>query len=69
MSYQLDFSDTATKDIKSFRKSGDKILLKKLNRLLVEIIEQPPLPRDFISWLTEAQLLSSKNTNILQSKH
>nr|WP_299204572.1 Txe/YoeB family addiction module toxin [uncultured Brumimicrobium sp.] len=41
MSYQLDFSDTATKDIKSFRKSGDKVLLKKLNRLLVEIIEHP----------------------------
>ncbi|RFC54973.1 Txe/YoeB family addiction module toxin [Brumimicrobium aurantiacum] len=41
MSYQLDISDTATKDIKYYRKSGDKVLLKKLNHLLLEIIEHP----------------------------
>lgn len=41
MSYLLDLSDTATKEIKVFRKSGNKTLLKKLNRLLIEIIEHP----------------------------
>ncbi|MGM0478788.1 MAG: Txe/YoeB family addiction module toxin [Bacteroidota bacterium] len=41
MSFQLDFSDVATKDVKAFKKNGDKVLLKKLNRLLLEIIDHP----------------------------
>jgi toxin YoeB len=41
MNYQLDLSDTATKEVKAFKKSGNKALLKKINRLLIEIIDNP----------------------------
>ena len=41
MSYQLDLSDTAKKDINAFKKSGNKNILKKINRLLSEIIDHP----------------------------
>lgn len=41
MSYQLDFSTTAIKDIKAFNKSGNKSILVKINHLLIEITEHP----------------------------
>ena len=41
MSYKLDFSKTADKDINSFKKSGNKAFLKKVNQLLLEIINHP----------------------------
>ncbi|MEX2484414.1 MAG: Txe/YoeB family addiction module toxin [Brumimicrobium sp.] len=41
MNYRLDISNLATDQIKDYKKSGNKIILKKLNRLLSEIIEHP----------------------------
>lgn len=41
MSYHLDFTDKAKKDIAFFKKSGNKSVLKKLFVLLDEIAEQP----------------------------
>ena len=41
MSYQLTFTDIAKKDIELFKKSGDKSILKKLHKLLIEISEHP----------------------------
>ena len=40
MSYQLTFTDIAKEDIEFFRKSGDKSILKKLHKLLIEISER-----------------------------
>jgi toxin YoeB len=41
MSYHLDFTDSANKDITFFKKSGNKAILKKLFLLLDEITEHP----------------------------
>jgi len=41
MSYHLDFTDSAKKDIAFFKKSGNKAILKKLFLLLNEIAEHP----------------------------
>ncbi|MCP4456496.1 MAG: Txe/YoeB family addiction module toxin [Cytophagales bacterium] len=41
MSYTLDFSKTALKDIKKHKKSGDKPTLKKIEKLLNELLEHP----------------------------
>lgn len=41
MSYHLDFTAQAKKDIAFFKKSGDKAVLKKLFVLLEEVSEQP----------------------------
>lgn len=41
MSYTLQFSKTALDDIKKHKKSGDKPTLKKLEKLLNELIEHP----------------------------
>ena len=41
MSYHLDFTDSAKKDISFFKKSGNKAILKKLFLLLTEISEHP----------------------------
>jgi toxin YoeB len=43
MSYQLTFTDIAKKDIELFKKSGDKSILKKLHKLLIEISEHPTI--------------------------
>jgi toxin YoeB len=41
MSYILEFSDIALADIKKHKKSGDKVVLKKLEKLLNELMEHP----------------------------
>jgi len=41
MGYVLDFTDKAKEDVEFFKKSGDKIVLKKVNSLLEEIIHTP----------------------------
>lgn len=41
MSYTLDFSKTALKDIEKHKKSGDKPTLKKIAKLLHERMEHP----------------------------
>ena len=43
MSYQLTFTDIAKKDIELFKKSGDKSILKKLHKLIIEISEHPTM--------------------------
>ncbi|GJM63605.1 Txe/YoeB family addiction module toxin [Persicobacter diffluens] len=41
MSYTLEFSKTALADIEKHKKSGDKALLKKIAKLLNELLEHP----------------------------
>ena len=41
MGYVLDFTDKAKEDVEFFKKSGDKIVLKKVNSLLEEILDTP----------------------------
>jgi toxin YoeB len=41
MSYDLKFTPTALTDVEFHKKSGDKVLLKKLNVLLIELVEHP----------------------------
>ncbi len=41
MSYALDFSKKALEDIDKYKKSGDKSTLKKLQKLLNELMEHP----------------------------
>ncbi|MBX3162915.1 MAG: Txe/YoeB family addiction module toxin [Bacteroidetes bacterium] len=41
MSYRLDFTKQANNDIDFHKKSGNKVVLKKLHVLLEEITEQP----------------------------
>lgn len=41
MSYTLDFSKTALADIDKHKKSGDKAILRKIERLLNELMEHP----------------------------
>jgi toxin YoeB len=41
MSYTLEFSKTALEDINKHKKSGDKSTLKKIEKLLNELLEHP----------------------------
>ncbi len=41
MSYVLEFSDIALADIKKHKKSGDKAVLKKIEKLLNELMMHP----------------------------
>lgn len=41
MSYTLEFSRTALDDIEKHKKSGDKSVLKKIEKLLNELMEHP----------------------------
>lgn len=41
MSYALDFSKTALEDIEKHKKSADKSALKKIEKLLNELLEHP----------------------------
>jgi toxin YoeB len=41
MTYTLEFSETALSDIKKHKKSGDKATLKKIEKLLNELMEHP----------------------------
>ena len=41
MSYSLEFSKIAIEDIKNHKKSGDKVILKKIEKLLNELMEHP----------------------------
>ncbi len=41
MSYKLEFSKTALEDIEKHKKVGDKSILKKLQKLLTELMEHP----------------------------
>ena len=41
MSYLLRFSPQATEDIKLHKKSGNKLILKKISSLLKELTESP----------------------------
>ncbi len=41
MSYTLDFSETALSDIEKHKKSGDKSVLIKIQKLLTELLEHP----------------------------
>ena len=41
MSYTLVFSEIALADIKKHKKSGDKVVLKKIEKLLNKLIEHP----------------------------
>lgn len=43
MSFEVVFTHEAVKDIERHKKSGDKILLNKLNKLLDELEEHPEL--------------------------
>ncbi|MDP4274876.1 MAG: Txe/YoeB family addiction module toxin [Bacteroidota bacterium] len=41
MSYTLEFSETALEDIEKHKKSRDKAVLKKIEKLLNELMEPP----------------------------
>ncbi|MBI9060908.1 MAG: Txe/YoeB family addiction module toxin [Marinilabiliaceae bacterium] len=41
MSYALEFSETALSDIEKHKKSGDKAVLKKIEKLLNEVMKHP----------------------------
>ena len=41
MSYRLDFSKTALEDIEKHKKTGDKPTLRKIEKLLNELMEHP----------------------------
>ncbi len=41
MSYTLEFSEIALADIKRHKKSGDKVVLKKIENLLNELMKHP----------------------------
>jgi toxin YoeB len=41
MSYTLEFSKTALEDIEKHKKSGDKPTLRKIEKLLNELMEHP----------------------------
>lgn len=41
MSYTLEFSEIALEDIKKHKKSGDRAVLKKIEKLLKELMEHP----------------------------
>jgi len=41
MNYTLEFSKIALEDIKKHKKSGDKATLKKIEKLLNELMEHP----------------------------
>jgi len=41
MSYLLEFSKTALEDIEQHKKIGDKPTLKKIQKLLIELMEHP----------------------------
>ena len=41
MNYTLEFSEIALSDIKKHKKSGDKSVLKKIEKLLNELMEHP----------------------------
>jgi len=41
MSYTLEFTEIALADIKKHKKSGDKVVLKKIEKLLKELTEHP----------------------------
>ena len=41
MNYTLVFSETALDDIEKHKKAGDKIILKKIEKLLNELMEHP----------------------------
>ncbi len=43
MSYTLEFSEIALNDIKKHKKSGDKIVLRKIEKLLNELMEHPTM--------------------------
>ncbi|WP_172283584.1 MULTISPECIES: Txe/YoeB family addiction module toxin [unclassified Lentimicrobium] len=41
MSYTLKFTEIALDDIKKHKKAGDKVVLKKIEKLLSELMEHP----------------------------
>jgi len=41
MTYRIEISDAATKDIESFKKAGDLPSLKRLNQILEDLREHP----------------------------
>lgn len=41
MRYTLEFTEIALKDISKHKKSGDRAVLKKIEKLLLEIMEHP----------------------------
>ncbi|MFW6100331.1 MAG: Txe/YoeB family addiction module toxin [Bacteroidota bacterium] len=41
MSYTLEFTETALADIEKHKKSGDKAVLKKIEKLLNELMDHP----------------------------
>ena len=41
MSYALEFSETVLSDIEKHKKSGDKAVLKKIEKLLNELMKHP----------------------------
>jgi toxin YoeB len=41
MKYTLEFSETALDDIEKHKKAGDKVVLKKIEKLLIELMEHP----------------------------
>ena len=41
MNYELKFTPTALVDLEFHKKSGDKVLLKKIYQLLIELVEHP----------------------------
>jgi toxin YoeB len=41
MSYTLEFTETAMADLEKHKKSGDKVVLKKIKKLLHELMEHP----------------------------
>ncbi|MFP4048223.1 MAG: Txe/YoeB family addiction module toxin [Bacteroidales bacterium] len=41
MSYTIEFTETALADIEKHKKSGDKTVLKKIEKLLNELMEHP----------------------------
>jgi toxin YoeB len=41
MIYDIDFTDSAMLDIVKHRKSGDKVVLRKIEKLLNELREHP----------------------------
>jgi toxin YoeB len=62
MRYTLKFTPTALADIEFHKKSGNLVLLKKLNHLLLELIDHPKIGTG------KPEELKYKNTNCWSRK-
>ncbi len=70
MSYVFEFSETALADIEKHKKAGDKAVLKKIERLLNELMEHPAkyLLLGDIKFQIKPSKYDDKNPTILRAE-